>query len=230
MTPQENFRLNAPYPLTDEDRALIARCSSEPLSKEDWDKSSLNPFKQRVRNFLGPRQQRLCAFCRTPMQGGNYPYEIEHIVPKSLHTKWLFDPQNFCLACRRCNGHKLTKETLVDPNSTEYPQDGTGFNIIHPYHDTYSEHIDLVEGLFYSGLTPKGINTITICNLSRYELVRDRMELQFGHDNMDSYAIALTWLPRFSMYVNDINALLADIQRDIDNFIFNNTIAPEEQA
>lgn len=222
MTPQEDFRLNEHYTLTDEDVDLIARYSSDPLVKEDWIKSGLDPFKTRVKAFLAPRQQRLCAFCRTRMESGSYYYEIEHIVPKSLHTQWMFDPRNFCLACRRCNAKKHDNETLTDPESEEYPLEGIGFNIINPYHDIYSDHIELIDDMFYSGKTPKGIRTIELCNLSRYELVLHRIELRYGYDQKNSYVELLTWLPFYNDYVNDMEALLANIQEDIQHLIFNN--------
>lgn len=221
MTPQENFRLTEHYILTDEDRDLINRYSSNPVVKEDWDKSGLTPFKYRVKKFLAPRQQKLCAFCRTRINDASSCYEIEHIVPKSIHTNWLFDPQNFCLACRRCNAKKLNNETLTDPICTEYPQDSSGFNIINPYHDTYSDHIELVENLFYSGKTEKGIKTIELCNLSRYSLVLHRIETQIGFDDKSSYVTLLTQLPQFKNYVDDMKSLLEEIERDVNLFIFN---------
>lgn len=220
MTNQENFRLTEYYTLTDEDKNLIARNSSNPLCKDDWNNSGLSAFKERVKNFLAPRQQKLCAYCRTRIDNSTYYYEIEHIVPKSIHTKWMFDPQNFCLACRRCNAKKLDNETLTNPNSAFYPNDSTGFNIINPYHDTYSDHIELVEGLFYSGKTSKGIKTIELCNLSRYSLVLHRIETQSANDKKDTYVTLLTWLPHYQAYVDNMDSLLAEIQEDINHFIF----------
>lgn len=222
MTAQENFRLNEQYSLTDEDKRLIAQHSSNPLDKEDWKKSGLSPFKDRVKDFLAPRQQKLCAFCRTRMDKSTYYYEVEHIVPKALHTKWMFDPRNFCLACRKCNGPKHDNETLTNPGCEQYPHDGSGFNIINPYYDTYSDHIELIENLFYSGKTPKGINTIKLCNLSRYDLVLHRIELLYGYNQKSPYVELLTWLPFYNDYVNDMDALLDKIQDDIQHFIFNN--------
>lgn len=219
MTNQENFRLTEHYILTDEDKILIARNSSNPLSKDDWYKSGLSEFKERVKNFLAPRQQKLCAYCRTYMPEASYYYEIEHIVPKNPHPVWMFEPQNFCLACRRCNAKKLDNETLTNPNTVVYPDDSTGF-IINPYHDIYSDHIELVEGLFYSGKTSKGIKTIELCNLSRYSLVLHRIEMQFAHDKQDTYVTLLTWLPHYQAYVDDMDSLLAKIQEDINHFIF----------
>lgn len=220
MTSQEDFRLDEHYTLTEEDRDLIIRNSSDPLTKEDWNKSGLAPFKERVKKFLAPRQQRLCAFCRTRIEKGTYYYEIEHIVPKHLHTKWMFDPQNFCLSCRRCNAKKSDNETLTDPNCREYPQDGTGFNIIHPYHDKYSDHIELIEDLFYSGITEKGKKTIEICNLSRYELVLHRIELHNANAPKDTYVEILTWLSVYHDYVNDMESLISEIEEDITHFLF----------
>lgn len=160
MTEQEDFRLEEHYILSDEDKELIARYSSDPLDKKDWDNSGLSKFKERVKCFLAPRQQKLCAYCRVSIDNATFYYEIEHIVPKSVHIQWMFDPRNYCLSCRRCNAKKLDNETLTDSTCTDYPMDGTGFNIINPYHDKYSDHIELIEDLFYSGKTPKGVKTI----------------------------------------------------------------------
>lgn len=219
MTAQEDFRLTEYYQLTEEDKALIARHSSNPLHKDDWNKSGLSEFKERVKNFLAPRQQKLCAYCRTYMSEGSYYYEIEHIVPKNPHPVWMFEPKNFCLSCRRCNAKKLDKETLTNPKSVVYPSDSIGFNIINPYHDTYSDHIELIEGLFYSGKTSKGIKTIELCNLTRYGLVLHRIETQIANDKKDTYVSLLTWLPHYQAYVDDMDSLLAKIQEDINHFI-----------
>lgn len=220
MTDQENFKLTEHYSLNDEDIDLIARNSSNPLVKEDWDKSGLSAFKERVRSFLAPRQQDLCAFCRTSMDDGSYYYEIEHIVPKSIHTEWLFNPQNFCLSCRRCNAKKLNNETLVNPHCLDYPQNSEGFNIINPYYDKYSDHIELIENLFYSGKTPKGIKTIELCNLSRYSLILKRIKTLYGHKNRDSYVTLLTLLPNYNKHIDDIDTLVTRIMGIVNNYKF----------
>ena len=42
--------------------------------------------------------------------------------------------------------------------------------------DKYSEHISIIDGILYKGLTPKGSKTIEYCKLNRYELACDRAE------------------------------------------------------
>lgn len=219
MTEREDFILTEIYSLTNEDKEIISRNSSNPLIKEDWEKKGLNLFKGRVRDFLAPRQQKLCAYCRTRINVGAFFYPIDHIVPKSLHLKWMFEPQNYCISCTRCNSSKLDKEILVNPDSEEYPQNSNGFNIINPYHDIYSDHIELIEDLFYSGKTDKGRQTIDTCNLTRYDLVLERIETHLNAD-VNYYASLIPIVMMNKSKVDDFEKLIEKINDDIKHLVF----------
>lgn len=36
-------------------------------------------------------------------------FEIEHIIPKSVHPEWMYEPIKLCVACSICNSSKRVK-------------------------------------------------------------------------------------------------------------------------
>ncbi|MCD8387777.1 MAG: HNH endonuclease [Bacteroidales bacterium] len=165
MEAKEDFLIPNFYSLTDEDKAAIQNAKSQPPKADDWENGGLSGFKRRFKKSLKRLQNSHCAYCRTKVWDANNFFAIEHIVHKSDHPEWMFLPENLCLSCSRCNSHKGTKNVLVKVGATTYPNASTDFLIVNPYYDKYSDHIELVDGILYKGLTPKGRKTIQICKL-----------------------------------------------------------------
>lgn len=103
-----------------------------------------------------------CAYCESKLRHIHHG-DIEHIFPKSLDEKMRFQWSNLTLACEICNQNKSNK----DPNF-EY--------IIDPYKIDPEEHILFVGAFTYSKSIPQGLNTKTILDLNRVELVERRQE------------------------------------------------------
>jgi 5-methylcytosine-specific restriction endonuclease McrA len=62
----------------------------------------MNPFY----TLVADRAAHLCEYCHAPELVFNFPFEVEHIVPRSLGGA---DAEfNLALACRSCNLRKGT--------------------------------------------------------------------------------------------------------------------------
>lgn len=175
----EDFVIDHPYKLTDEDIKAIEEASPVEKNKDDWEKKCLNDFKGRFRRDMLQKQYYRCAYCRLELHTNEVTPEIEHIVPKNLKPNWMYEPFNLCLSCKLCNtkkGHK--KKTLVDESVKDMPHDTKAYKMIHPHLDKYSDNIEFVGDILYRGISDKGKYTIGLCELNRYEVAAARaMEL-----------------------------------------------------
>lgn len=172
----ENFIIDTPYVKTASDNALISQASPNGYQADDWEKACLQDYKARVREYYRKKQNRRCAYCRTIVRTSQVSPEIEHIVPKSVRPLWMYEPFNHCMSCKTCNTKKSTKNVLSDETVTTIPLKSEGYLLVHPHIDRYSQHINIIDGILYEGLTDKGRETIRICELDRYELAADRAE------------------------------------------------------
>ena len=50
---------------------------------------------------VAERAEKLCEYCRAPEFASNFPFEVEHIIPRSQNGKT--ELENLALACRSCN-------------------------------------------------------------------------------------------------------------------------------
>ena len=176
MREVDDFVIDAPYEITPEDATLISQASPFDNNSEDWEKTCLSGFKDRIRRYYLKKQNRRCAYCRTVIRISQASSEIEHIVPKSFNPRWMYEPFNLCLSCKICNTKKSTKSVLDTDESQKLPKLSEEYLLVHPHIDKYSEHIRIIEDVLYEGLTEKGQDTIRICELDRYELAADRAE------------------------------------------------------
>lgn len=172
----EDFLIDAPYVRTASDDALIAQASPHGNNADDWEKTCLSEYKLRAREYYRKKQNRRCAYCRTIVRTSQASPEIEHIVPKSDKPDWMYEPFNQCVSCKMCNTKKSTRNVLSNKNVTILPRKSADYLLVHPHIDSYSQHINIIDGILYEGLTDKGRDTIKICELDRYELAVDRAE------------------------------------------------------
>lgn len=188
MTRLEDFMITNPYQPTEEEQAAITKLEEKGLVAGDWDSTNntISAFKDNMRTHMYYQQNKSCVYCRMRVSMATDFLHREHIVPKSPHPQWMFLPKNLCIACQKCNTYKSDKEVLTDQNTINYPNSSDGFKIIHPFFDKYSDHIELIGGIIYTGKTDKGTFTIATCNLSRVELAEARAEKRMEEENPDS--------------------------------------------
>lgn len=160
-----DFVITSSYTMTSADIKAVSKASKGKPQKEDWENSSLKAYKDRVRQYYRQQQNRKCVYCRMDVSSATGYFHIEHIVPKSVHPEWMYEPFNLCLSCPQCNSAKKAQEVLDNKDIKDLPTESSDYLIIHPHIDRYFDNIEIVDGLLYKGLTPKGEYTIKICNL-----------------------------------------------------------------
>lgn len=208
-----DFIIASPYPMTTADAKAIDKASSGKPKAEDWEHSALKSFKERVRSHYRKQQNQKCVYCRMDVSKATSYFNIEHIVPKSVHPEWLYEPLNLCVACTNCNSSKNNQEVLSDKNTKSLPTESSGYLIIHPHIDRYFEHIEIVDGLLYKGLTSKGVKTIELCNLTRIGLLSERAKLLITKDQENyRYSKLLITYTQNYMWIANMDELLKEVQ------------------
>ncbi|MBS6388122.1 MAG: HNH endonuclease [Enterobacter sp.] len=151
-----------------------AKKHSEKCS-DDWnsDDPDITTLKKTIKDFYILEQDFTCCYCKQKIVVlHNGSWDAEHIIPKSEHPAFMFEPQNIAICCKDCNGEKLAKEVLTNSsvkNRKKFLTDKAAYLIVHPHFDEYDEHIEIRQNFrIYRGRTDKGVNTITICGLLRF--------------------------------------------------------------
>lgn len=188
MTELEDFIVQAPYQPSDEENAAISELKAKGLLPGDWSsgKSGIESFKENVREHMYYEQNCRCAYCRVELPKSCCFLQREHIVPKTLHPQWMFEPRNLCITCDRCNNYKNDEEVLQNPNVGNYPADSDDYLIINPFLDKYSDHIELREGIIYVGKTDKGRFTINTCHLYNTEFALERAKQKMKNEDPET--------------------------------------------
>jgi uncharacterized protein (TIGR02646 family) len=168
-----------------------------PMSVKAWESASHKKLKKDIKYHYSIIQSDICAYCRTPIRFEGYGEHIEHIVPKSKKFRWMFHPENLCLACFGCNVKKKDENTLINDFSaygdqySNFPLGSKNYKIIHPHYDSYSKHLkeDRLICLPRNG-SLKGIETIKICKLNRFDLLYTRARLKSRSNQQLTSALA----------------------------------------
>ncbi len=98
---------------------------------------------------VAKRATHRCEYCGAPEAIFNFPFEVEHIVPKSQDGA--DEEANLALACRACNIYKSNWLTAIDlATQTEVP-------LFNPRRDAWQDHFQLdYETGSIRGLSPTG--------------------------------------------------------------------------
>lgn len=183
--------INQAIILSEEALVLInSKVNTVGFSHANWADDDLQSVRREIREFYREAQRLVCAYCLGPVSDRSAAgAPIEHIVAKSQHLGFMFEPKNLCVVCQDCNEYKSSRETLADPvlvsHRVNYPSNPALFRIVHPHYDTYDDHVIKCNRL-YVECSDKGGYTIYICNLNRFfrrfgrcdELVNDASLIQ----------------------------------------------------
>ncbi len=90
----------------------------------------MNPFYK----VVAERAQHRCEYCHAPEIVFNFPFEVEHIIPKSKSGS--DELANLALSCRSCNlrkGDRITGKL----------SDGKAHPLFHPRQNIWAEHFQV---------------------------------------------------------------------------------------
>lgn len=121
-------------------------------------------LRQLVRRRAGER----CEYCHLPQDGHEERFSIDHIIARKHGGD--DSPANLALCCLRCNLHKGTDLTCVDPS------DGQVVTVFHPRRQNWSEHFQW-NGPILEGKTPIGRATVEMLRMNAPERIQLRQAL-----------------------------------------------------
>lgn len=155
---------------TNEQLAIISQLCPEgsAVDPEIWSHEATASLKSSIKSFCISTQGSRCCYCDRHLGTENHRvWDIDHIVPRSTHPHFTFEPRNLAASCVDCNLAKRDTPVLVNKRRKTYPKKSDAFHILHPYFDKYTDHI-LRDGYIYVGKTVKGKKTIYTCDLLRF--------------------------------------------------------------
>ena len=147
-----------------------------------WENEILDPVKAKIKAYYRQILNENCCYCRRDTTDEfNMVLDIEHVLPKSLYSTYMFTPFNLSVSCKRCN-IEIKKDKVAFLFNTAIPpadpEDNTNYKLVHPNFDVYNHHLTkevyqyedkkLVK---YSvvNTSPKGIYTKDFFELDKFE-------------------------------------------------------------
>ncbi|RZK10312.1 MAG: HNH endonuclease [Flavobacterium sp.] len=176
------------------------------LEKSDilniWESTHIKALKRKIKKHYRSAQNENCCYCRKNTVGEfNMVLDIEHILPKSLFSGFMFEIKNLSISCKRCN-MEIKKDDisfLIQSQSfLDDPFDAKHYKFIHPNSDTYYDHIDVEVSIKnenkmikYTVLqgSPKGSFTYTYFKLHALEV--DSFDRSQGSSGMPQISTSI---------------------------------------
>ncbi|RYZ88482.1 MAG: HNH endonuclease [Proteobacteria bacterium] len=140
-----------------------------------WQSRDVDATKSVIKKHYIQVQGRRCCYCNIQIGTAHgRVWDVEHIIAKSTHPHFLFEPRNLAVSCIECNENKSDKAVLQvnnPPYPVAFPDKSEDYIIVHPHFDEYEKHISIYLEKVYAGDSPKGCKTIEICGLTRINLM-----------------------------------------------------------
>ena len=135
-----------------EDLALVRAFRAESPEAQPgsyWADPSLESLRSRVKTFYIAAQNTRCCYCNRHLGTDNHRmWDVEHIVPRSRHARFMFEPANLAASCPDCNNEKADKDSLVNTKRKTYPRNSDAFRIVHPHFDRFEDHIHQIRMVY----------------------------------------------------------------------------------
>ncbi|CAH6875068.1 conserved hypothetical protein [Vibrio chagasii] len=164
------------------DRVTFSRASQDYIDNYDnynhkvWNttKGMVAKIRKEVRNHYKIQQRYLCCYCRQQtLQDHGFVWDCEHILPKAIYPKFLFEPLNLALSCKACNlAKEKYKHELIISEKDQYCENSNNYRIIHPHFDLYNKHLTVktIDGTTVHEVnSEKGTFTYKCCDLKRFD-------------------------------------------------------------
>lgn len=156
------------------------------VSPSDWEEPSVREVKTHIKRHYITMQATRCCYCDRHLGSDNHRvWDIEHIVPRSSHSIFMFEPRNLAASCPDCNLHKSDRKVLRNERRRTYPDGSSHFTIIHPHYDKFADHI-FKSSHIYVAKTEKGKATIYACDLLRFAQKYIDWSTEIGDDRFET--------------------------------------------
>jgi HNH endonuclease len=121
-----------------------------------------------TRDLVRKRAANRCEYCRLHQEQSGLRHHIEHITARQHGGSDHAD--NLALACHRCNLHKGTNLTGVDPQTAQVTP------LFHPRRDQWSDHFTF-EGARINGISAVGRATVQVLSMNDARRLELRTEV-----------------------------------------------------
>jgi hypothetical protein len=121
-----------------------------------------------TRQLVRDRAQNRCEYCHLPQAGHDERFSLDHVIARKHQGP--DTPENLALCCLRCNLHKGTDLTGIDPLTRALVP------LFNPRRQVWSEHFRW-DGAIVSGTTKTGRTTMSVLRMNAPERVRLRTAL-----------------------------------------------------
>ncbi|MSU62621.1 MAG: HNH endonuclease [Pedosphaera sp.] len=126
-------------------------------------------MSEALRKVVHEQADGRCEYCRLPDRWPPLePFHLEHIMARQHGG--LTALENLAWACHRCNRHKGTNLSAVDPDT------GHVVPLFHPRRDLWREYF-ILDGFRIRGLTATGRATAWLLQMNAERRVERRAEL-----------------------------------------------------
>lgn len=121
-----------------------------------------------LRSLVIARAGGRCEYCLLHQDDTNFIHQIDHLI--AVKHGGLTVSENLALACLKCNRHKGSDLTTIDP------VDGAIVLLFNPRTQNWSEHF-LLDGVRIVGLTPAGRATVRLLRMNDRTRLAQRRRL-----------------------------------------------------
>lgn len=151
-----------------------------------WSDEKYSHVRKTIKDHYLKEQDYTCCFCRQRIVvKSNRAWDAEHIISKSTHPNFMFEPKNLCITCPDCNNEKRDGQVLDREDRVRFPMNSNAYKIVHPHFDSYDEHLDvIVVGKLYRIKTFKGRYTYRIYGLDRFMMDAGLSREEKGSDKV----------------------------------------------
>ena len=158
LTAQNTVGVFGVFPVTPEFVAQQIDAVMEDLGADAWKTGML--ANAAIIQVVAERAGHRCEYCRAPEAIFNFPFEVEHVVPKGRGGA--DHAANWALSCRACNLHKSDGVDFMDPETQKVVP------LFNPRRDRWEEHFRVEDPTgALVGLTPVGRATVDCLRMNR---------------------------------------------------------------
>lgn len=133
-------------------------------------------FKSQTKSDYYNQQNARCCYCSTTLTPHKATYDLEHVIAKSNHPKFMFELRNLAAACKPCNGAKDDGEVLSGQGSQKvegcFPAGSQDYEIVHPHFDAWGDYFSFDQ---FNRVVPrdaKASYTFQLCQMQRVNIAR----------------------------------------------------------
>jgi hypothetical protein len=148
---------------------LVEEYLSSEQDADYWESPDIAEVRSAIKVHYVEEQAYRSCYCGTSIRTSHgRVWDVEHVVSRSTHPHFMFEPENLAAACIDCNTAKSNQNVLVNPRVKKYPRRSGAYLIVHPHFDDYNQHIAVAFERIYIPKTKKGEKTIILCRLTRF--------------------------------------------------------------